>query len=367
MTSPRWLALPLLVLPVLASAETRVTNSLPFDVDVCFPGPAVTVDSRLGLMGVAISASPHVTECLLPPANHGAKAVTVTLAWKLDDKGLGVSVTSNEGLTPAGVACLEKLPSRVAVTLAAGAQAIEATTDHALRDGDLLVAGVNAPSDLNATIRAAQPGWCECYAGHATTVPPLLRAKITLAAGKTRPATVDIASAPGADKLAACLREKILALPIAAPASPVTYPRPMVHLHSGAPDAAGLPPELAFYQLERVHARRSGKLLVAVGAVGASEERFDAAGASLRKGKGGRVAAIERVREACRELVTAQDAAVAASEALVASSDALVELTEKLGATWAPVLPRAKETRASEAADLAKFRESREITARACR
>ena len=52
-------------------ALVNITNGVPFDVDVCFPPPATAINSDLELGGLAAMAGPAVSECLLPPANHG--------------------------------------------------------------------------------------------------------------------------------------------------------------------------------------------------------------------------------------------------------------------------------------------------------
>lgn len=348
-------------------ALVNITNAVPFDVDVCFPRPPIAITSDMELGGLAAMAGPAVSECLLPPANHGAgPAVRATMVWKLDDKGLTVNVEGQENVTEAGVACLRAAASRVSVKpLAPGLPALNGRIDHVLDTSDLLKGGVNAASDVNAAIRTAQPAWCGCYDGYATKVPPIVTAKVALVAGKDRLGSVEFEAAPGAEKLTSCLKEKLLALPIAAAPTAMTFPRRFIHLHSGAADAGELPPEMAVYQLDRVRSRRGAALAIAVGATDAPQRELNDAGDAYVKSKG-KPALLQRVRDACAALAVVQDGAIARAEELVAIDDALVATAGKLGAAWAQVQAQVKAQREGDAKHVDEFKTERAATAKSC-
>ena len=349
----------------------RITNQSPFDVALCqqrtlsLPQP---VNQAL-LVGALAAAQPQVMECLVDPKTRaGAETTRVTVKASVTDQAAAYTVTG-ENLTPQGQKCVEGAVNALAPLqpLAKGGKPVEAQTEyiHETSNSPAVRFGFNEGSDFSGTIRLAEPGWCDCYAGYASKAPPVLTATIKLTKASATPAdvTFEPSGSTEGDQLAACLKQKILALPVKLGANEVTFPYRFTHFHSSATEpAANLPAELRFYQLELLRGQRAAATAIAFGMRAHAADGYDALAAEYSKDPKKNYGLIPKLREQCATLAKAADTWVTALEAQQSVDQQTVTLVQELkakDAAWAEVETRSQGVLANTQKDLAAAQQRR--------
>jgi hypothetical protein len=354
----------------------RITNQPVFDVAVChqrqleLPQPP----NQGILVGAIVSTRSQVMECLVDPKNRGPAPTTrVAIKTSVTDQAATHTITG-ENLTPEGQACAQNVVNTAVPVqpLAKGGAPVEAEASfiHELNNSPAVSFGVNEGSDFSGQVRLAQPQWCDCYAGYATQAPPMLTAKLTLK--KASPTPADIAFEPSGntegDQLAACLKEKIMAMPVKVSSDELSFPHRFVHFHAQASEpAANLPPELRFYQLELVRGQRAADAAIAFGKRANAAEAYDAIVARYQKTKDWKLG--PELKEKCATLVKAADSWVSAIEAQQTAEQATVTLVQELKAKdegWAAVEAKSQEALTATQKDLETAKQRRQADEGAC-
>jgi hypothetical protein len=270
------------------SVEQRmhITNQPPYDVAICHArGRALPQPANQGILsGAVVSTMPQVMECLVAPGSRGPEKTTrVLVRTHVTEEG-GTHALAGENLTPEGQACVQGVvDTRVAlVPLPRGTRPVESEASfvHDTSNNATVTFGINEGSDFSGAVRLAQASWCECYADFTHEAPPLLTAHVGLKKGRATPAEISFepAGTPEGDRLAACLRERMMALPVALRAEELKFSYRFVHFHSRATEpTTGLPPELRFFQLELMRGQRAADSALAFGARANAAEVFQAA------------------------------------------------------------------------------------------
>ncbi|WP_257458160.1 hypothetical protein [Archangium lipolyticum] len=357
----------------------RIANQFPFDTAVC-QSQALALPQPLNpntLVGALFSSQPEVMECLVDPKSRGeAKATKVIVKDTITDQG-GTHAISGENLTAEGQACIQKaLNTRVPLTaLPAGAQPVEYQTEftHDQDTGISVKFGLNSGSDYSGGVRLGQASWCDCYAGFANKVPPTLQAAVHLrriksaqeqALGEARvlpipagqrgdarearkaaeeiekslPVAVDItfdpAGTPEGDQLAACLKEKMMTVPMKLETDQLKFTYRFAHLNSRATEPAShLAPEMRFFQMDLMRGQRSADAAIAIGGRDAAAAAYDAVvtqyqTASKRK----QLDLLSELSNKCGALVTASQKIVDAISAQLQVDQQTLTLTQELKA-----------------------------------
>lgn len=330
--------------PTSTEERVRIGNQPAFDVASCFPRELSLPAANQGvLVGALLTTRPQVMECLVDPKNRGAAAKTVvTVKSTASETGVTHAI-SGENLPPPGQQCVQGVVDGIKwQPLAKGAKPEETTTtfEHDTASSAAVTFGLNEGSDYSGAIRLAQKGWCDCYANFKTAAPPVLTAKLTLTKGQQAP---EVAFEPSGntegDQLAACLQQKMAAVPATINTDKLTYPHRFIHFHSGATEAAtNMPPPLRFYHLEVVRNQRAADAAIAFGARTNAAETYDAVVAKYNKTKDYKL--LTELTSKCQALVEAAQGWVKALEAQQAVDQATVTLVSELKATdegWAPV------------------------------
>jgi hypothetical protein len=354
----------------------RITNQPAFDVATCHPRQLTLPQppNQGILVGALVSTRPQVMECLVDPKHRGPAATTkVTVKTSVTDQAATHTVTG-ENLTPEGQQCIQAAVDKAVQLqpLAKGAAPVEADTQfiHEMNNSPAITFGINEGSDFSGTVRLAQPQWCDCYAGFANQAPPVLTAKISLK--KLFPNPTDItfepSGSPEGDQLAACLKQKIAALPAKPKSDELSFPHRFVHFHALASEPApNLPPELRFYQLEMVRGQRAADAAIAFGARANAAETYDAIVSKYQKTKDWKL--VPELKAKCAELVKAADAWVAALEQQQAVDQATVALVGELKAKdegWAAVETASQTTLTNTQKDLETAKQRRQADEGAC-
>lgn len=349
----------------VAGPPVRITNQIPFDVAAC-QGPQgqlpPATDPNI-LVGALVAARPNVMECLVAPTSRGAEAKTrVLLKARATDQNVERTV-SGENLTPEGQACLQKaLETAVPLTpLPKDAAPVSAEVEFAHEQGRSLSVtfGTNEGSDYSGAVRLGQAQWCGCYAPFTAQVPPQLEATVKLVKTQATPASVTFkpAGSPEADALAACLQQKMMALPVTlATTDTLEFTRVFPHFHSRATTlAAGMSPELRFFQTELSRNQRAADVQIAVGVRTSAAEAYDNAFVKLqRKSKDRKLA--EEVAARCTALVDANAKWVASIETQLQTDQQSLTIAQELkakdAATWTPMETGAQDSIARTQTDL---------------
>ncbi|MBN1210836.1 MAG: hypothetical protein JXB05_38665 [Myxococcaceae bacterium] len=354
----------------------RITNQPVFDVALCHPRELTLPQppNQAVLVGALITARPQVMECLVDPKNRGPEATTkVSVKTNVTDQAATHTITG-ENLTPEGQKCAQAAVDKAVPlqTLPQGAPPVtaEAQFIHELNNSPSVTFGINEGSDFSGTVRLAQPQWCDCYAPFSTQAPPVLTAKLKLM--KASPTPADITFEPSGstegDQLAACLKQKIAALPVTLKSDELTFPHRFVHFHAQATEpAASLPPELRFYQLELVRGQRAADAAIAFGARANAAEAYDAIVAKYQKTQDWKL--IPELREKCAALVKAADGWLAAIEAQQGVDEATLTLVKSLKAkdeAWAEVETASQTTLATTQKELETAKQRRQQDEAAC-
>jgi hypothetical protein len=177
--------------------------------------------------------------------------------------------------------------------------------------------GVNEASDIAGAIRLALPGWSDCFTDWKSAPPRQLSATVKV----TRPkppapqvtpseVTFEATGDAGADKVAACLKTKMLALQMKAPSGDlVTVPYPFRFGHSGLSDLLpGATADMQFTQFDLLRARRLAESSIALGGRNTAAAAYDDA---IKRYKAKSAdSSVAELREKCAALLAADDKAI---------------------------------------------------------
>lgn len=353
----------------LVEERMRITNQPPFDVSLCQPRTLSLPQppNEALLVGAIASSQPQVMECLVDPKSRaGGETTRVTVKASVTDQAATYTVTG-ENLTPEGQQCVQSAVSKRAPLqpLAQGAAKVEGQTEflHEATNSPAIKFGVNEGSDFSGTLRLAQPGWCDCYAPYANRAPPLLTATVTLRRGVATPADVTFESSGSTEgnQLAACLKQKMLALPATLSVEELSFPYRFTHFNALATEpAANLPGELRFYQLDLVRGQHAAATAMALGTRGHAAEAYDALAVQYEKDPKKGSALIPKLREQCAVLVKGAQGWVAALEAQQRVDQQAVALAQELkvkDASWSEVETASQGVLATTQKDLEAARQ----------
>jgi hypothetical protein len=326
--------------------KLRITNINQSDLAVCFPKAPAVPDNRATaetLTGLLVAARPHVMECLVDPTRRGAEKETrVTIKSTLGASGVESAVTG-QNLTPEGEKCIKATLSRYFATVpqlatpaAAGAAPVtaEIPVQHIAGVSPAVTLGINEGSDITGTVRLMQSTWCDCYAEWKDAPPSTLKAKIKIAKG-TSVAPTDVTfeptNDPAADKVAACLKDKVKALRFKVSTDELTLPYTFLFLHSSHDGVVtNAPPEIQFAQLDALRGQRAAAAVVAVGARSAAAVVYD----DLVKKYKAKPASVpvDDLKSRCADLLKADDGWVASIEKQIDIDQKTVTLIGQLKA-----------------------------------
>jgi predicted Rossmann fold nucleotide-binding protein DprA/Smf involved in DNA uptake len=170
--------------------------------------------------------------------------------------------------------------------------------------------------------------------------------------------------------LAACLKQKIMALPAKVKSDELSFPHRFVHFHAQVTEsAANLPPELRFYQLEQVRSQRAADAAIAFGTRANAAEAYDAVVTEYKKDPKKNWGLVPKLKESCAALVKAADTWVSALEAQQAVDQATLTLVTELKAKdegWATVETASQGTLANTQKDLETAKQRRQADEAAC-
>ena len=280
------------------------------------------------LTGVEVLVRPYVMECLVDPRNRGAdKQTTVVVDGSLVDAGVEHKITG-QNLTPAGTACIDGALKRWTAAIpglnaraASGPVQSHVEFQHLVGTSPAVTLGLNDASDLAAGVRLAVPGWGDCFAEWKAAAPRALQVsiKVTRPAG-TPPAQVSPADAifeaagdAAADKVAACLKTKLLALKVKTPATEsLTVPFTFRFVHSGVADALPVAaPEVQFAQLDLTRGRRAAEVAISLGDRMVAVGSYDGAVKGYKE-KAKPEVTVKELKEKCAALLAADDKVIEA-------------------------------------------------------
>jgi hypothetical protein len=350
----------------------RITNQPVFDVALCHPRQLALPQppNQATLVGALITARPQVMECLVDPKNRGPAPTTkFTVKTAVTDQSATHTVTG-ENLTPEGQQCIQDAVNKAVPVqpLPKGAALVEGQAEfiHEQNNSPAITFGVNEGSDFSGQVRLAQEQWCDCYAPYTNQSPPVLTAKITLK--KASPNAVAIVFEPSGstegDQLAACLKEKIAALPAKVKSDELSFPHRFVHFHALATEpAASLPQELRFYQLELVRGQRAADTAIAFGARSNAAEAYDAVVTEYKKDPKKNWGMVPQLKEKCAALVKSADGWISALESQQAVDQSTLTLVQELKTKdegWAPVETASQGTLTNTQKDLETAKQRRQ-------
>lgn len=331
------------------------------------------------LTGVEMAARPLIMECLVDPKNRGPEKTTkVTVDASLTDAGVDHKV-AGQNLTPAGVACITGALGKFtgaaaglnAKAAVGGPVAVHLEAEHTVGSSPSVVLGANESSDIAGAIRLALPGWGDCLADWKSAAPRTLSASVKMV--KPKPAAPEVAPAEvkfepagdaTADKVATCLKDKMMALKIKAPASDaVTVPYKFRFVHSGIAEMM-LPaatPDVTLAQLDVLRNRQAAEATMANGdrgqAAAAYNTAVDGYKASAKDPNAPKVTVLD-LRQKCEALLAADDRLIAAFQRVAAGE----ETTHKFAADEKAKDPAWGDLEAAAARKLADAQKQLETT-----
>jgi hypothetical protein len=345
------------------SEQQRIAQTGYFDIGTLNPVPP-TIQAQVDkpvLSGVELTARPLILECLVDPRNRGAEKITkVVVDATLTDTGVDHKVTG-QNLTPAGTACITAALGKY-TGASAGLNAKNAVqkpmaahieVEHAVGTNPAVVLGTNEASDISGAIRLALPGWGDCLADWKSAAPHVLNASVkvvrpTPPAPEVTPAevTFEPAGDPTADKVAACLKTKVMALKVKAPkGDAITVPHRFAFVHSGIPEMVlpGATPDLTLAQIELSRIRREAQRTVADGermqAWRTYNAAVDAYKASAKDPKAPKVEVMDLITK-CKALLEGDDKLLGALQQVLDGEDLAHKFTVEQKAkdpAWAPI------------------------------
>jgi hypothetical protein len=325
--------------------QLRITNINQSDLAVCFPKAPAVPDKITGetLTGLLVAARPQIMECLADPKRRGAEKETRAVIKTTYGPGGVEHAVSGQNLTPDGETCLKQTLTRyfssvpqLASPAAAGAAPItaEVPVQHIAGVSPAVTLGLNEGSDIAGTVRLMQSTWCDCYAEWKDAPPRPLKAKIKVTKGASvAPSDVSFepTSDPAADKVAACLTDKVKGLRFKVSTDELTLPYTFLFLHSahdgGLPNA---PPEIQFSQLDSLRGQRAAAAVIAIGERSAAAGVYDGL-VKQYKAKPASVK-VEDLKARCADLLKADDGWVASIEKQIDIDQKTVALVSELAA-----------------------------------
>lgn len=362
--------------PTTKEERMRITNQPPFDVAVCQPKKlTLPQPANQGiLVGAVLSTRAELMECLVDPKSRGSADTTrVVVKTTVNDQG-GTHTISGENLTPEGQACIQKVVNeRVPLTaLPKGSQPVESesTFVHETGNSASVKFGLNPGSDYSGTVRLAQPTWCDCYAGFTGKIPPILKATVDVKKGSATASDIafDSVGTPEGDQLAACLKGKMMALPVKVETDELKFPYRFIHFNSQATEpSAELTPELRFLQLELVRSQRSADSALAFGARSNAAEAYDAIVSKYQKTKDWKL--VDELKSKCKALTDAAQAWVNSIDAQLQTDQATKALAAELKAkdsAWGEVETKTQEVINNTQQDLDNAKKRLEADQAAC-
>ncbi|NMO16430.1 hypothetical protein HPC49_38610 [Pyxidicoccus fallax] len=324
--------------PTSTEERVRITNQPPFDLVACFPReakmPAQT--SQGVVLGALLTVRPQVQECLVDPKNRGPAPTTkLQVKTTVTDAATTHAVTG-ENLTPEGTACIQKLLDTQVqpALLAKGAAPVEATIpfEQTVSGLNSVTFGINEGSDFTGAVRLGLPTWCDCYANFKAGVPPTLTAKVKLVKAQQTPSevTFEPSGSTEGDQVAACLQQKMMALPAKLTSDELGFAYRFVHFNSGAPEtaAASLTPELRFLQMDLVRTQRAADAAMADGARAAAAQAFAEVVERYQKTKNYKL--FDELESKCNALVAADGRIVETLQARQQTEQAALTIAQEM-------------------------------------
>ncbi|MDC0711405.1 hypothetical protein POL68_23240 [Stigmatella sp. ncwal1] len=361
-----------------APAEpVRITNQIPFDIAVCqapqagqMPAPT---DPNI-LVGALMATRPYVMECLVAPTSRGAeKTSRVLLKASASDQEVAHTLTGTN-LTPEGEACVRKaVEAAVPLTvLSKGAQPVSAEVEFLHEQGRSLSVtfGTHAASDYSGAVRLGQPQWCDCYAPYASQVPPTLEATVQLVKDQATPGEVSFgpAGSPEGEALAACLKQKLAAVPVTPTPEGLKFVRTFNHFNSKATSPApGLAPQFRFFQGELVRNQRTAETTLALGVRASAASAYDALVLQQQKTKSRKF--LPGLAPACAALTAADAKWVSALEAQLQADQQSLATAQELkvqDAAWTDAVAKIQEAVALTQQDVANAQKQLEADQKSC-
>lgn len=338
--------------PVVTSL--KVGNISAVDLAVCFPKtPALPAKiNKSVLTGLLITSTPLVMECLVDPKNRGpAEATEFTIESTLSGGKLTHKVTGTN-LTPDGEKCIGGAVDRYVASASNWTDVANATTaavtaksfpfQHNAATMSAVKMGMNEASDATGTIRMAQAGFCDCYAGWKESEPAVMQANVKLKKGAAPAVTFDASTDATATQVAACLQPKIAALPLKTTSDEATVPYTFAFANSmGTGMFANAKPNMAFTQYDAVRTQYFGASLVADGARIVAAEAYEALVQQYKKDQ--KSVTILQLQTGCDGLLKGHDGYVEALEKQLALEEKAVSMVTDFAAKD-PAWAQAKET-----------------------
>ena len=350
----------------------RVQNFVPFNVANCFPSKLDLgkTANEYTLQAAFRGARPAINECLTdgknvqnPNAPAKGKA-TITI----DGSGTTITV-AGEGFQPTATACIEKAIRAQLEGVSAPANAKQPLTLDGPIDREpsgMVRMGLNESSDVQGAIRLGIPQWCSCFESIRTQVPPELAGAVTLTRSdvtqysdrlkapdggqvisKGVTSALQPADPSGAD-LAACVNQKVEALPLKSTSEQLSVPAQvlLVNSHGGTTMPPSTAPQMQFAQLDAVREQREAEAFAALarrqnvanaydGQVQAYQAAASSKDSKKRKAAG---AMVKDLKGGCAALVKADDEYTKALENESAVEQQAVALAQSLKAkdpSWA--------------------------------
>ncbi|MFP2925491.1 hypothetical protein ACLESO_09785 [Pyxidicoccus sp. 3LG] len=324
--------------PTSTEERVRITNQPPFDLVACFPRESAMPDqtSQGVVLGALLAVRPQVQECLVDPKNRGPAPTTKVQVKTTVTDTATTHVVTGESVTPEGIACIQKLVDTTVqpALLAKGAQPVEATIPFEQTASGLnsVTFGINEGSDFTGAVRLGLPTWCDCYASFKDKVPPTLTAKVKLVKAQQTPAevTFEPSGSTEGDQVAACLQQKMAALPAKLSTDELSFAYRFVHFNSQAPEAAAatLPPELRFLQLDLVRTQRAADAAIADGARAPAAQAFAEVVERYQKTKNYKL--FDELESKCNALVKADTRVVETIQARQATEQAALSIAQEM-------------------------------------
>lgn len=352
--------------------QQRITNLTYFDVAACNP-PTLELPDKVTsevVLGVLLHARAQVMECLVDPKSRGQdKTTTVVLDSTLNATGVDNKV-SGTNLTADGEKCIKDSLDKWMATMPklneknafapppAKGEAPKPVSGHVEIQhlagvSPTVNLGVNEGSDYVGAIRLGEATWCDCYAPWKDAPPHSLTALIELARpapakdekkdkkdeapavpATVKPSKIEFVPTndPTADKVAACMKEKLMAMDFKTPAGEFfrlpTFPFKFVHsrVKDPIPNAT---PDIAFTQFDLLRGTRTADAAIAYGprtfAVTAYDEAvktYKEQAAGGKRPKGSKPVTVKELKDKCAELLKADDGITAALGAQLAVDQA---------------------------------------------
>jgi hypothetical protein len=315
-------------------------------------------------------------ECLADPKHRGpAKDTSFKVATELNDAGAKHTITG-ENVTPEGRKCMEGVlqASNVFVAQPKGTPPVtgELPLLHSAGAQPAVTFGTNAASDAVGNLRLAQNSWCSCYGDYKTAQAPLVKATVKFMRGSDKPSevTLDPATDPRAQRLGACLKEKIASTSAVSlkDSDALTVPYAFQHVNSNALDAdPAAPPPVQFLQLEVIRGRRAADTILAVAERGSAVKVYDALVQKF-KAKSGSVS-FKELDNKCKALLRADEGWAAAVEKQLDTDKKTLTLVSSLkaqDASWGEAETAANNTVATGEKDLAAAKKTRADDEKVC-